>query len=207
MNESQQQPETHVGDANSTQTETVSNIYPTPLHGFAAATPAPEPAPAGQQADTNQNGVRPQPVVHVLSPRGVEYVFLTIALFTAAIGLTSVLLSLVNGKTDFAVLSFPVATLLVAVPVFAWLFLRLKQAELANPSLQLDASKRRSTQFTQIVSFLVVFFTMIGFLTAIFAKISGQYEGSMVKLFLDVLVILTVAGGILAYYWRDEHNK
>jgi hypothetical protein len=183
-----------------------------------AVTPVPsaEPAPFPQvsampvtppaEPPKSPGGIVPQPVVKVLSPRGVEYVFLTIALFTGAIGLASALISLVNGKTDFSVLAFPAATLLVSVPVFAWLFLRLKKAELANPSLQLDPSKRRSTQFTQIFSFIVSFFTLIGCVSFIFAKMAGQYNGSILKVILDVLVILLVAGGILVYYWRDEHR-
>ncbi len=149
----------------------------------------------------------PQPVVNVLSPRGVEYVFLAITLFSGAIGLVTALLALVNGQTSFSVLAFPTAVLLVSVPIFALLFLRLKNAELSDPSLRLDASKRRTTQFIQIVSFVVCFFTLIGFLVFIFSKISGDYDGSLVKAFLNVLVILIVSGGILAYYWRDEHRS
>lgn len=149
----------------------------------------------------------PQPVVQVLSPRGVEYVFLTITLFTGALGLVSLLLSLVNGETGFEVLAFPLALLLVALPLFAGLFLRLKNAELRDPSLKLDASKRRSTQLIQIVSFVTTFFTLIGFVTVIFAKLSGNFDSSIIKAFLDVLVIFVVAGGILAYYWRDEHRS
>ncbi len=155
----------------------------------------------------SSTNLTPQPVVQVLSPRGVEYVFLTIALITGAIGLISGLIELVNGKASFNALAFPAAVLLVAVPVFAWLFLRLKKAELANPSLALDASKRRSTQLIQILSFLTSFFTLISFVATIFAKMSGNYKGSMVKVVLDVLVILVVAGGILAYYWRDERRS
>ena len=167
--------------------------------------PSPEPPVAPDQPPA-ASGVVPQAVVRVLSPRGVEYVFLTIALLTGAIGLTSALISLVNGKTDFNVLEFPAATLLVSIPIFAWLFLRLKKAELLNPSLKLDPSKRRSTQFTQIVSFIITFFTLIGFVSIVFAKMAGQYGGSLVKVLLDVLVILLVVGGILVYYWRDEHR-
>jgi hypothetical protein len=169
-------------------------------------TPQP-PQPPAAPVQSSQPGITPQPVVFVLSPRGVEYVFLTIALITSAIGLISALLSLVNGETGFDVLAFPVALMLVGVPVFAALFLRLKNAELTNPSLALDASKRRSTQFIQISSFLVCFFTLIGFVTSIFAKISGNLDSSIFKVFLDVLVISVVAGGILAYYWRDEHRS
>lgn len=149
----------------------------------------------------------PQPVVQVLSPRGVEYVFLTLTLFTGAIGLISALLVIVNGAAGFEALSFPIALLMVALPVFAWLFLRLKDAELKNPSLRLDASKRRSTQFIQIISFATCLFTLVGFVTTIFAKIGGDYDGSIFKVFANILVILLVSGGILAYYWLDEHRS
>lgn len=154
----------------------------------------------------DSTAVQPVAVVKVLSPRGVEYVFYTIALVTGALGLGSALISLVNGKVSFQLLSFPVALMAVSLPVLGWLFLRLKKGELDNPSLKLDPSKRRSTQFIQITSFLVIFFTLIGFLTAVFAKMGGQYHGSIVKLILDVIVVVVVAGGILAYYWFDEHR-
>ncbi len=147
-----------------------------------------------------------QPVVRVLSPRGVEYVFMTIALFTVAFALGGVLISLVNGQFSFSVLSFPAATLVVAVPVFSMLFLRLKQSEINDPSLRFEASKRRSTQFTQIVSFVVSFFTLIGFVSLVFAKLAGEYHGSIIKLLFDTLVVLLIAGGLLVYYWRDEHQ-
>lgn len=173
---------------------------PAPAHQPESSAPALAPAPAAA-------GLAPMPVVQVLSPRGVEYVFLTINLVTAAIGLISVLLALVNGKTDFTVLAFPVSLLVVSVPMFAWLFLRLKRAELRDPSLRADASKRRSTQFIQIISYLAVFFSLIGLVSAGFAKASGVYDGNFVKLCLDVLVIVVIAGGVLAYYWRDEHRS
>jgi hypothetical protein len=164
--------------------------------------PAPNPTPAS----STPGGVIPQPVVRVLSPRGVEYVFMAIALVTGAIGLVSALLALVNGNHSFSVLYFPLALLLVAVPVFSGLFLRLKQAELLDPTARLDASKRRTTQFLQIGSFLICFFTLIGFLAIVFAKLSGSYSGSLVKVILDAAVILVVTGGILFYYWNDEHK-
>jgi|GEM_PF-1053273 len=185
---------------------------PSPVASIFTATTTPEsPLPVASastsEVPSETSSLVPQAVVRVLSPRGVEYVFLTIALFTGAIGLISALISLVNGKTDFNVLEFPAAVLLVSIPIFAWLFLRLKKAELIDPKLKLDPSKRRSTQFMQIFSFIICFFTLIGFVSLIFAKMAGQYGGSSVKVFLDVLVILLVAGGILFYYWRDEHRS
>jgi len=173
---------------------------PPPPDSFAPSAP-----PASGLGDST-DPLRPIAVVRVLSPVGVEYVFLTFTLFTGAIGLAAALLSLVNGKADFSVLAFPTATLVVSVPVFAYLFLRLKKMELLQPNLRFDPSKRRSTQFTQIVSFVVCLFTMIGLVFAIFASIGGQSSVPVGKALLDALCVLVVAGGILAYYWRDEHK-
>jgi hypothetical protein len=207
------QPPSFTPNENTTPTATAErpHQHPQEHHSFYPQTPPPPPTRVAPPPDSMPNppapqGVIPQPVVRVLSPRGVEYVFMTIALVTGAVGLASAFLAIVNGNYSFSVLYFPLSLLLVSVPVFSWLFLRLKQAELLDPAARLDASKRRSTQFIQISSFFVCFFTLIGFLTTIFAKLNGSYSGSMVKVILDVLVILLVAGGILFYYWRDEHK-
>lgn len=174
-------------------------------HGFPVGNAAVHHAQQSDQHHHHQP-VAPQPVIQVLSPRGVEYVFLTIALLTGGLSLIAILILLISGNTDFAALAFPTAALLIALPVFAGLFLRLKQAELKDPRLALDPSKRRSTQFTKIIAFATCFFTLISFVYAIFARAGGNYSGSFFKLFLDVLVILLVAGGILAYYWIDEYR-
>jgi hypothetical protein len=183
----------------------VTSPEPTPLpveeKPAPVATKASPAAPAAEVA-----ALAPMPVVQVLSPRGVEYVFLTINLFAAAMGLIGTLLAFVNGKTDFDVLAFPVALLLVSLPLFAFFFLRLKKAELLDPALKQDPSKRRSTQLTQVVSYLTVFVALIALVSGIFASIAGKYSGSLLKLVLSVIVFVVVAGGILAYYWIDEHR-
>jgi len=173
------------------------SIPETPMVNGLVSEPVGLSAPAGP--------VNPVAVVRVLSPTGVEYVFMTISLFMSAGGLTGTLLAVVNDKTDFQVLSFPTAVLLVGVPVFALLFLRLKKRELLQPTLKLDPSKRRSTQFTQIVCFLICIFTLVGLVSTLFAKLGGQTKMSLVKVVLDCLVLLAVFGGMLVYYWRDEH--
>jgi hypothetical protein len=183
---------------------------PTPSYepvqpSYTESVPTP-PAPAAVPSLNTQDPLRPVAVVRVLSPVGVEYVFLTFTLFTGAFGLASAFLSLVNGKADFSVLAFPTATLLVSVPIFAYLFLRLKKMELYQPDLKLDPSKRRSTQFTQIFSFIICLFTLIGLVFAILSSIGGQSAVSVGKAFLDALSLLVVFGGVLAYYWRDEHK-
>ncbi len=175
---------------------------------FQPADPAPaqQPPVALQPSSTvEQNNVVPTPVVQVLSPRGVEYVMMTVALFTSAIGLAAILVGLVNGQTSMMSLSFPAALMLVGLPIFAALFLRLKKAELREPSLKLDQSKRRSTQATQIISFLIVLITLIATIVAIFAAMSGVND-SLGKSLGSAFFVLIVFGGILAYYWHDEHR-
>lgn len=179
-------------------------------HGYQSHHQAAAPVqntPIGQLDSDVSDPLRPTPVVKVLSPVGVEYVFLTVTLLIGAASLIGVLISLVNGKTDFGVLAFPTATLTVTVPLFAALFLHLKKLEAQNPALRLDASKRRSTQFTQIAAFVVSLLTLIGFVTSVFAKLGGQSSLSVGKAFLNSLCILVVSGGILAYYWYDEHRN
>lgn len=148
----------------------------------------------------------PTPVVKVLSPFGVTYVFLTVALLIGAVSIISILLLLVNGANGFAALAFPTAALVVTLPIFAGLFLYLKKLELKHPELRFDASKRRSTQFVQILAFLTCVFTLIGFLSIVFTAIGGLGEVSVGKSALNALCLLAVAGGILAYYWHDEHT-
>lgn len=177
---------------------------PGPAVVRASPLPPAQPEPSRPMASS---GVKPVPVVRVLSPFGVEYVFMTICLFAGAIALIVALITLVNGKSDFSVLAFPAATLLVTVPVFGFFFLRLKKLELNNPDLRLDPSKRRSTQVTQIVAFLTMLFTVIGLIFDIFLKLGGQSGPSIGKAALDALCLLAVAGGVLFYYWRDEHKQ
>jgi len=184
----------------------VSNPLPTSAQVTVAPTFS-SPSNFSRTDDNTDQDLRPQPVVKVLSPLGVEYVFMTVALFTMATGLGAALITLVNGKSSFSVLAYPASLLIVAVPVFALLFLRLKKIELNSSTQRLDASKRRSTQFIQIVNFLICFFTLIGLVGVVISKLGGGYSGSLVKVILDVLVVEVIAGGILAYYWRDEHKK
>jgi hypothetical protein len=152
------------------------------------------------------NDVNPVAVVPVLSTRGVEYWMLTLTLWLGAGGLLAVLLALFNGGTSFEVLAFPVSLLIVCLPVFSYFFLRLKKAELMNPQLRLDPSKRRLTQFTQVITFAISLFTLVVIVFGIIAAIGGHGPDSFGKFLLNSFLVLLVSGGILAYYWIDEHQ-
>jgi hypothetical protein len=149
---------------------------------------------------------QPMPVVKVLSVRGLEYLMMSLSLWIADAALLWVVLALFNGEIGFSILAFPLATLLVTGPIFAYLFLRLKKAELLDPSLRYDPSKRRTTQFTQLFTFLVCIANVIGFLYVVINKIGGGTGMSIGRAFLNMLAILVVIGGVFAYYWIDEHR-
>ncbi len=149
---------------------------------------------------------KPVPVVKVLSVRGVEYAMMSILLWFGAGSLITVLVTLVMGGTDFDNLAFPVSMLLVCLPAFAWLFLRLRKAELDDPALRLEPSKRRFSQITQILSFLTCFFTIVTVIYTLVSKVGGNDVGNIGKVLGVSAVILAIAGGILTYYWFDEHK-
>lgn len=155
---------------------------------------------------SGNNSDAPVPVVKVLSVRGVEYMFMSIFLWIGAASFIGMVLSLINGQSGFSTLAFPLSVLIVALPGFALLFLRLKKAELADPNLKFDASKRRLTQITQILAFLTCLINLITYIYIVMQKIGGEGNVSIGKVSINVLVIMIVAGGILAYYWHDEHK-
>lgn len=188
---------------------------PKPFMPEPVGPPPPQPAApvhTGQAAAPPSSRLEPsmddQPVavVQALSVRGVEYAFMTFFLWFVAGTLIGLLLSLFNGMTDFDALSLPLALLLVCLPGFIFFFLRLKKAEVANPSLRYDPSKRRLSQFTQVIAFAACVFNVVGLVYTIFQKFGGQTTGSLGKTFLNTLVVLVVAGGVLAYYWVDEYR-
>lgn len=171
-----------------------------------AAPPAftqPEPEPAAPQAQTPTD---PMPVVRVLSARGIEYGMMTICLWLVAITLGWVVLNLINGSRGFNYLVVPTSVLVVTVPVFGLLFLRLKKAEIANPALRRDPSKRRWSQTTQFVAFIACITNLIFFVYTVMEHLSGNKSPSLVKSAINVATVLVIAGGILVYYWLDEHR-
>jgi FtsH-binding integral membrane protein len=96
--------------------------------------------------------------------------------------------------------------LLVCLPAFSWLFLRLRKAELDNPALRLEPSKRRFSQITQILSFLTCFFTIVTVVYSLISAAGGEDVGGIGKILGVGAIILIIAGGILTYYWFDEHR-
>lgn len=168
--------------------------------------PPPSQPPVSEARLSAPVSDEPVPVVRVLSVRGVEYAMMSIALWFATTGLIWVVLNIINGSGNFNFLIVPLSVLITSLPIFTLLFIRLKRAELANPSLRLEPSKRRLSQMTQVLAFLACLINITVFVYSVLQKINGTAGYSIGKSSLSLLVVLAVAGGILVYYWFDEHR-
>ena len=175
----------------------------------------PPPAVRGEGA--------PRAVVQNFSTRGLEYIIMFIALGVSAVSLGSILHSTINalvGSEQSALsggngaVPFAASALVVSFPVLAYLFLRLKNAELSDASLRADASRKRAIQLTLIVTFLVGLGNVIYFVYSLMAgdtvdtynSFGSPAASSILGNFVHLLITLAIAGGIFMYYWRDEHQ-
>jgi hypothetical protein len=194
------------------------------LAGDDGLIPPPPPPRTGSRPAAGQ----PISVVQNLTTRGLEYIIMFIALGVTALSLASLLHSNVNnlmGNSDAGTLGnnevVPLATaaLVVALPVLAVLFLRLKKAENHDPELHHDPSRKRAIQLTLVVTFLIglgnIIYFVYGLMTGNSSN-SGGYEYNAIGSqsytgvlgnFVHLLITLIIAGGIFAYYWFDEHRK
>ena len=182
--------------------------------------PPPPPPPAGNLATTGWTAGSPQQPIAVVSQRttrGLEYVIMFLALGVTATSLGEVLHSLVDdsfGNTSSydGLVSYATSALIVSLPIFVILFLRLKRAELADPSIRRDSSRRHAVQLTLIVAFLWGLFRLV---TYIYSLLNGGSTSFLdasgtslpVANLLHMLITVVIAGGIFSYYWADEHRK
>ncbi|MGH7157899.1 MAG: DUF5671 domain-containing protein [Candidatus Saccharimonadales bacterium] len=184
------------------------------------AQPGSTPQEAAAQfvpADGGNPQNEPIGVVQVYSTRGAEYFIMLVAMSVSALSMGILLASIAehlfggsSGAFDTGIMAFTTSSLVVGLPILAWLFLRLKKAELANPRLRLDPSRRRMVQIALLVSFVVGFFSLIGFLSALSAAIYGGkgYEIENIGVLVaNMVIVLGIAGGIFAYFWLDSHRK
>ncbi len=186
--------------------------------------PVPPPPPGLDHVAHRSSSSQPQAVVQNLTTRGLEYIIMFIALGVSALALGSLLHSNVNtilgsqdGGFTSSTVSFASSALVVALPVLALLFLRLKKAELADPSLHHDPSRKRAVQLTLVVTFLIGLGNIIFFVYHLmtggsstsydYNAVGSAAANGLMGNFIHLLITLAIAGGIFAYYWQDEHKK
>lgn len=180
--------------------------------------PPPPPLVPSQVSVSSQN---PTPVVNTFTTRGIEYLIMFISLWVTATSIGFLLHQLVDSALgggsgdDFYGFIEPVtsASLVVALPIFAILFLRLKKAEQNDPSVRQDHSRRRAINITLVVTFLIGIFKVIG---TVYQLISGGGDSTFydsvstynpLTEIMHLIITLGIAGGIFAYYWHDLHQS
>jgi len=191
--------------------------------------PPPPPAPAGALPAVHSTGgnltpaasgtpAAPIAVVQQRTTRGLEYTIMFVALGATAVALGALLHNVIDStfgnssNTSSDLVSFASSALIVALPIFAWLFLRLKKAEHETPEIRTDSSRRHAVQLALIVSFVWGLFRLMTYVYSLLNGGSGNdFLGSdntnPVANLLHTLVTLSIAGTIFVYYWRDEHKK
>ncbi len=183
-----------------------------PHHGGHHAQTHPSAMPHG--GFVQHNPQQPIAVVQNLSVRGFEYSIMFITLLISAFSVGGLLHALVDtmfsGNETYAYSdssggfqTIAITLLIVSFPIFAYMFIRLKKAELRDPSIRRDPSRRKWTQFTQLACFIV---GLIYAVTFVYFIIEGDDETSLVKQMLHTAITLIIVGGIFAYYWREDHR-
>lgn len=167
--------------------------------------------PAGDHAPH-----QPLAVVENLSPRGFEFKIYAVSLLASLISIIVLVNSAIYGESG--AVPFPVTVLLVTGPLTLYLFGRLRKAERADPKVYTDASRRKSVQAIQLITFLIVIIHTISFL---YGFISGSYGDSSTSSYSDYsydsdksalkdtlswLVSVIISGLIFVYYWQQEHK-
>lgn len=173
------------------------------------------PPPPSQTVPT----APPVAVVQTFTTRGLEYVIMFISLWVTATSIAFLLHNIVNtlfGNVNDYLDTAPIATasLIVALPIFSVLFIRLKKAEKENPEIMNDPSRKRAVQLTLVVTFIVGLWNIIWYLYSFLnaGNALNDYFGSETSLnpvgdLVHTLISVGIAGSIFAYYWREEHRK
>ena len=168
------------------------------------------------QPKTTTKGEHPIAVVHNLSVLGFEYSIMFISMIGSAFSLAALLLTYLSdlfssGSTyddGSGSTAFFVTLMIVVFPIFVGLFIRLKKAELNNPSIRLDPSRRRWIQFTQLIAFLFGIGFIVSFIYRLLVPSYGSYDTNphLGEQLLRTVIVLGIAGSIFLYYWFDEHR-
>jgi hypothetical protein len=153
-------------------------------------------------------------VVPYRSTAGLEYIILFISLWVAAMSLAAVLHGIVDmtfGNADSfyeGVNSFATAALLVSLPIFSFLFLRLKKQEIVNPDIRRDINRKNAVQLTLIVTFLIGLGKTIFYIYQLLnIGNSDVSTGVFASELFHTIITVGISGLIFVYYWIDDHKK
>lgn len=154
-------------------------------------------------------------VVSYRSTAGLEYLITFISLWVAAMSLASVLHSLIdtligNGDSFYeGIATFASSALLVSLPIFTFMFLRLKKRELGEPAIRTDPSRKAAVQLTLIITFVIALGRTAFWIYQLMNVGNMPLVGnaSYLSETLHALITVGISGLIFGYYWVDDHRK
>ncbi len=176
----------------------------------------PPPPGHGDDNSLSRHNDGPIAVVQQRTTRGLEYTIMFLAMGVTAISLGALLHHIVDnsfnaGSSDSTFASYAAAALIVSLPIFALLFLRLRRAEMSETALRDDPSRRHAVQITLVVAFLWGLFRLVTYIYSLLSGADSSGYSSNVSAptgnLLHMLITVCIAGLIFTYYWVDEHHR
>ncbi len=145
-----------------------------------------------------------------LTNHGLEYSIMFVSLWVFASSLGVLLHAAVSSAfspssypTD---VTFSVAALLVALPMYIGTFIYNKRLEDRQPEVANDRSRQALTNMTLLITFLMALGYLIFFLTSMLKGSDAGGESS-VESFFHMLITVSICAAIFIYYWRDSRRK
>lgn len=174
--------------------------------------PPPGAEPANSAANTNPQGT-PFAVTAIdpkLTNHGLEYTIMFVSLWAFASSLGFLLHTAVSSTFSTSHyppdVTFPIAALLVALPMYIGSFIYNKRLQDRQPEVTNDRARQSLTNMTLLVTFLMALGYLIYFL---YSLLKGGSDGgdSLVESFLHMLITVSICTAIFIYYWRDSRHK
>lgn len=149
-----------------------------------------------------------------------EHVLLFISLYTLATSIALILYYIVdkwwpavstdaysyyykNSEIQSTMLRGYIATLIVSLPIFSFLFLDLAKRMNKNPYLRTITSRRVLIYMTLVITFIIM---LINVISTVYSLLGGNIT---INFFLHLIITLAVSSIIFAYYFyqvREDRN-
>ncbi len=165
-------------------------------------------------ADNDLGLAVPKPRTYVSAREAFLYLVLFILLGVVAWNLGSLLFALIDtaipdeleeqydyfwGSRDMQIRS-AIAGLVVGGPLFAWLALHIRKQRRTNPAMQ----RSRVRKWLTYVALIIASCTLIGdAISLVYSFLAGELS---TRLFLKLLVVAVLAGGVFFYFLRDAEQ-
>lgn len=165
-------------------------------------------------AETDIGLAVPKPRAYVSAREAFLYLVLFILLGVVAWNLGSLLFALIDiaipdeldneygyffGSRDMQIRQ-AIAGLVVGGPLFAWLALHIRKQRRTNPAMQ----RSRVRKWLTYIALIIASCTLIGdAISLVYSFLAGELS---TRLFLKLLVVAILAGGVFFYFIRDAEQ-